>query len=111
MAAWTDEDQKTLEAMLEAGASARRIAVRLRRSVDTIKTRAKTVGKPFPLERELAKQQSKLKLGRVLINRRRCPLSSDPNRSCATAANVAMGHKRNFPSAAIGARSACFATS
>jgi hypothetical protein len=35
-------------------------------------------------------------LGRVLINRRRCPLSSDPDRPCATAANVAMGQKPTF---------------
>jgi hypothetical protein len=34
--------------------------------------------------------------GRVLINRRRCPLSSDPDRPCATAANVAMGQKPTF---------------
>src|SRR5215813_3602616 len=33
-------------------------------------------------------------LGRVIINRRRCPLCSDTDRLCATAANVAMGHKR-----------------
>jgi hypothetical protein len=32
-------------------------------------------------------------LGRVLINRRRCPLSSDPDRPCAT---VAMGQKPTF---------------
>jgi hypothetical protein len=37
-----------------------------------------------------------LRLGRVLINRRRCPLSSDPDRPCATAANVAMGQKPTF---------------
>jgi hypothetical protein len=34
-------------------------------------------------------------LGRVLINRRRCPLPSDPDRPCATAA-VAMGQKPTF---------------
>ena len=55
MAAWTREDQKTLVAMLEAGASAERIAVRLKRRVDWIKTRARELGKPFPHKRELTK--------------------------------------------------------
>jgi hypothetical protein len=60
MADWTSEDQKTLEAMLEAGASAQRIAARLKRRVDSIKTRAKDLGKPFPHERELTKARRKL---------------------------------------------------
>jgi signal transduction histidine kinase len=58
--AWTEEDQKTLEAMIETGASARRIAVRLKRGVDTIKLRARKLGKPFPTERELTKARKKL---------------------------------------------------
>ena len=33
------------------------------------------------------------KLGRVLINRQRCPLRSDTDRLCATAANVAKGQE------------------
>jgi hypothetical protein len=40
-------------------------------------------------------------LGRVLINLRRCPLRSDTDRHCATAANVAMGHKRSFLSRSL----------
>lgn len=33
-------------------------------------------------------------LGRVLINLRQCPLRSDTDRLCATAANVAMGQEQ-----------------
>src|SRR5262249_19810118 len=37
-------------------------------------------------------------LGHVLINGSRCPLCSDTDRLCATAANVAMGQKLTFTS-------------
>lgn len=60
MADWTEEDQKSFVAMLEAGASAQRIAVRLKRPVNSIKTRARELGKPFPPERDLTKARRRL---------------------------------------------------
>lgn len=57
---WTDEDQAKLATMLDAGASAQRISVALRRPLDSIKQRARALGKPFPHERDLARERKKV---------------------------------------------------
>jgi len=57
---WTDEEQKTLIAMIQAGVSARRIAVRMKRPLHSIKVRAKDLGKPFPDERDLKRERKKI---------------------------------------------------
>lgn len=53
-------NQARLKEMIESGASAQRIAVALKRPVDSIKTRARQLGKPFPHERALAKERQKI---------------------------------------------------
>lgn len=58
--AWTEEDQKKFIAMIEAGVSARRVAVRMRRPLHSIKVRAKELGKPFPTDRDLKKARMKI---------------------------------------------------
>ena len=58
--AWTEEDQKKLIALIEAGVSASRIAVRLKRPLHSIKLRAKALGKPFPAERDLKRARMKI---------------------------------------------------
>jgi hypothetical protein len=58
--AWTEDDLKKLIAMIEAGVSARRIAVRMRRPLHSIKVRAKDLGKPFPDERDLKRARMKI---------------------------------------------------
>jgi len=58
--AWTEEDQKKLIAMIEAGVSARRIAVRMRRPLHSIKVRARELGKPFPSDRDLKRARMKI---------------------------------------------------
>ena len=57
---WTNEDNAKLAAMIEAGASARRISLALRRNLAMIKVKAKAMGKPFPHERDLARERRKL---------------------------------------------------
>lgn len=60
MSPWTEEDQARLKLTLAAGASARRIAVALKRPSDDIKQRAKNLGLPFRNKFELAKEQRPL---------------------------------------------------
>lgn len=57
---WTEEEQKTLIALIDAGVSPRRIAVRMKRPLQTIKARAKDLGKPFPYERDLKRARMKI---------------------------------------------------
>ena len=57
---WTDEDQAKLATMLDAGASAQRISIALKRPLDSIKQRARALGKPFPYERDLARERKKI---------------------------------------------------
>ena len=56
MTPWTEEDQARIKLMMAAGASARRIAVALKRPSDTVKQRAKDLGLPFRNKYELAKE-------------------------------------------------------
>jgi hypothetical protein len=62
---------------------------------------AKTREELYRVDEELREKIRKIvpdayELGRVLINRRRCPLSSDTDRPCATAANIAMDQNRDL---------------
>lgn len=57
---WTKEDEKTLIALMEEGVSAHRIAVRMKRPLQTIKKRARDIGKPFPAERDLKRARMKI---------------------------------------------------
>lgn len=43
---WTEEDQAKLATMLDAGASTQRISIALKRPLDSIKQRARALGKP-----------------------------------------------------------------
>jgi hypothetical protein len=47
---WTDDEVAKLSSMIERGVSAQRAAVSLKRPLDSIKKRAKDLGKPFEKE-------------------------------------------------------------
>jgi hypothetical protein len=46
---WTTEDCEKLKALVQQGASAFRASAALRRSVPTVKNKARELGCPFPL--------------------------------------------------------------
>jgi hypothetical protein len=53
---WTENDLKKLEALLDAGASARRAAAALNRSVATVQSQARKSGRLFSTMRETRKK-------------------------------------------------------
>jgi len=53
---WTDDEVAKLSSMIEQGASARRVAVALKRPLDSVKNRARDLGKPFPKEADIKKR-------------------------------------------------------
>jgi hypothetical protein len=53
---WTVDEQARLTSMIEQGVSAQRAAVALKRPLDSIKKRAKDLGKPFEKEADIKKR-------------------------------------------------------
>src|ERR1700683_3040040 len=49
---WTAEDDERLRSMVSEGASANRVSVAFKRSVDTVQDRARKIGCPFPSVRQ-----------------------------------------------------------
>lgn len=58
--AWTADEFEKLRSMIEAGASAIRISVALRRPVESVKDRAREMGIPFAHDRVLKRERKKL---------------------------------------------------
>jgi hypothetical protein len=54
---WMPDDLRRLQEMAERGISAARVAVALRRSINSIKIQAKKIGCPFPDERVLKRER------------------------------------------------------
>jgi hypothetical protein len=57
---WSNEDLERLRAMALSGASAQRACAVLKRPLKAIKKRAKTLGVPFPDERELKSKRRQI---------------------------------------------------
>lgn len=57
---WSEADQEKLKTMAQAGASAQRISVALKRPLSSVKHRARDMGIPFPHDIDLAKQRRRI---------------------------------------------------
>jgi hypothetical protein len=54
---WSAEDIQRLKTMVSSGVSAGRVSVALRRSIHSVKVKAKENGFPFPDERQLKRER------------------------------------------------------
>lgn len=57
---WMPEDERRLIEMVHKGVSAMRVAVAFKRSIVSVKSRAKQLGVPFPDERTLKRERRAL---------------------------------------------------
>jgi len=63
---WMPDDERRLKEMCKAGVSAMRAAVALRRSITSIKSRARELGSPYLNERTLKRERRALDISPIV---------------------------------------------